>query len=333
MGPKARKQSRAKPQQSRNDTENARHGILRTAIIAFGLLGLAVASSSVSQLALSPVYGSIPASIHHRRLQVTTVILALATQVCYHSYLNARRHLWTPYIPVIALVLPVTQSFLFKKSAMFGPSRGPILTEVCTSVPLLYSSILAAIAGLPRIGNIYSEWIKVFSVGVLSLIIIFLESVSWNFISSYIGRTAILSRYGLQYMIAAFYAMLLPSKQLGVAVLLLLYPLSQSSHLPLKHTTAVLNQTLQSQGFSLVARQESLTGYISVLENTKDGFRAMRCDHSLLGGEWIDQHRASRSQLGEPIYSCFVMLEAVRLVETASSKGSAPDVGKQALVM
>ena len=328
-----RKQSRTKPQRSRIVTENARRVQLRTAITAIGLLGLAVASSFASQLALSPVYGSIPASIYHQRLAVTTALLAVATQGWYRSYLNAHRYLWIPYIPTIALVLPVTQSLLFRKSAMFGPSLGPILTEICTFVPLLYSSILAAIAGLPRIESIYSEWIKTSSVGVVSLIIIIYESVLWNFISSYVGRTITLSRYGQQYLIAALYAILLPSKQLAVAILLLLYPLSQTSHLPLKRTTAVLNKTLQSQGFSLVARQESLTGYISVLENTKDGFRAMRCDHSLLGGEWIDQDRASRSQLGEPIYSCFVMLEAVRLVQADLIEMAAQNRQKQALVM
>jgi hypothetical protein len=55
----------------------------------------------------------------------------------------------------------------------------------------------------------------------------------------------------------------------------------------------------------------------------------MRCDHSLLGGEWLS--RSDRNSiLAEPIYGVFVMLEAVRLVEV---KKSVPDSEAKALVM
>ncbi len=65
-------------------------------------------------------------------------------------------------------------------------------------------------------------------------------------------------------------------------------------------------------------RQESLTGYISVVESVDQGFRVMRCDHSLLGGEWvkfIGTGQFKGNQVAEPIYGVFAMLEAVRLVE------------------
>jgi hypothetical protein len=65
-------------------------------------------------------------------------------------------------------------------------------------------------------------------------------------------------------------------------------------------------------GWSLIDRQESLTGYISIIESAEKGFRVMRCDHSLLGGEWL---ASTRHRLAEPIYGVFVMLEAVRLIE------------------
>ena len=336
MDPKAHKPTRTKSQKPKVDDNGLSmgHELSRATIKAFVLLGLAVASSSISQLALSPVYGSIPASIYHQRLVVTSVLLAIATQSWFQVYLTDRIHLWTPYIPVIALVLPINQTFLLKRSARFGPSLGPILTEICTIVPILYVSVLAAIVGLRRVKGTYSEWIKASSAGIVSFIIIIIVQSMWStLISRSIGRSLILSRSGLQYVIAAFFAICFPSKQLGLAIVLLLYPLSQNSHLPLEYTTTMLNRTLQTHGFSLVARQESSTGYISVLENMNDGFRVMRCDHSLLGGEWIDHHRVSRSQLGEPVYSCFVMLEAVRLVEADSNKVPTPDNEKHALVM
>jgi len=80
--------------------------------------------------------------------------------------------------------------------------------------------------------------------------------------------------------------------------------------------------------WNLLARTESLTGYISIIESRQQGFRVMRCDHSLLGGEWLA--RSERNILAEPIYGVFVMLEAVRLVEV---KTSVPDSEAKALVM
>ena len=90
---------------------------------------------------------------------------------------------------------------------------------------------------------------------------------------------------------------------------------------------------LEREGYALLARQESVTGYISVLDNVKEGFRVMRCDHSLLGGEWLKQEAGSI--LREPVYAIFVMLEAVRLVETVGMKRAPAkaDVNKNALVM
>lgn len=331
------KQTKAISQKSKVDddasTKNKKSRIPRAKTKAIGLLALAVVSASTSQLALSPIYGSIPAKIYHGWLATTAAMLALVTQVYYRSYLIARWQLWMPYIPIIALLSPIIQTFLFRKSALMGPSLGPLITEICTFVPLQFSSILAALAGLSTVQSIYSERTTTFVALGMAFAGFIIQSFMWELILHNIGTYFVLSRFGLQYVIAALYAMLLPSKQVAIAIILLLYPLTQHTYLPLAHTTAMLNQTLHSQGFSLIARQESLTGYISVLENTNEGFRAMRCDHSLLGGEWINQHGSSLSRLGEPIYSCFVMLEAVRLVRTHFREYLRLDGEAQALVM
>ena len=219
-----------------------------------------------------------------------------------------------------------------------GPHLGPLLTEICTFVPLLYLSLLAAMSSMHLVAvNIaHDEYAKIAVVSALSYFTVAsMQAVSSAFIGRNIGKSLILTRTALQYLIAALYAMAIPTKQLALAIILLSYPLLQNHHLPVPYTIDSLNQALHSQDFLLVARQESLTGYISVLENVKGGFRAMRCDHSLLGGEWIDRRGAPRSHIGEPIYSCFVMLEAVRLVEieTLGSKMHVLDSHKQALVM
>ena len=153
-------------------------------------------------------------------------------------------------------------------------------------------------------------------------------------IAAWSGTSALFSRFGLQAAIAVLYATLERSvKRLAfVGVIPLLHLIFFNPHLPLTYNTAVLNATLQAEGYSLVARQESLTGYISVLDNIEDGFRAMRCDHSLLGGEWLNKPRDHPSILNEPIYAIFVMLEAVRLVETEFSPAKVGN-DKHALIM
>ena len=341
MAPKAPRRAKEKPRHSSTNRDSSSTSqlpeILRMSLTPLVVLVLAAASSPVSQVGLSPVYGSIPASIHHQRLVATTFLLAVAAQAFYRYHMLALVSANPWCLPTLALISPIVQNLVTTRSTALGPSLGPLLTELCTYFPLLFFSVLSAIVGLCaalRIGS-SGHMTKTTTVSVvLYTMFIAVQSISRIMIEENIGKSLIVTRFGLQYVIAASYAVLLRSRILLMVCLLLLYPLSQNNHLPLRYTAARVNQTLHSQGYSLVARQESLTGYISVLENLDQGFRAMRCDHSLLGGEWIDSHGFSRSELGEPIYSCFVMLEAVRLVECTSCENLLePDWEKQALVM
>ncbi|KAL8856598.1 MAG: hypothetical protein Q9178_006827 [Gyalolechia marmorata] len=134
------------------------------------------------------------------------------------------------------------------------------------------------------------------------------------------------SRLGLYYLFAVPQALVSPSKYLLFALIPMMHSILFSVYIPLPYGTTHLNRTLQDHGYSLVARQESYTGYISVLDNHKDGYRVMRCDHSLLGGEWFPPP-GRETQLREPVYAIFVMLEAVRLVQPDS--GSQVDVHRQ----
>jgi hypothetical protein len=103
-------------------------------------------------------------------------------------------------------------------------------------------------------------------------------------------------------------------------------------HLPLPQLTGVLNSAIQKEGYTMLARQDSSTGYISVLENVDEGYRVMRCDHSLLGGEFTKMPRNYNPAVKDPVYSVFVMLEAVRLVETEKGEPRT-DADSRALVM
>ncbi|MCJ1465536.1 hypothetical protein MMC07_004154 [Pseudocyphellaria aurata] len=345
MGPKSRKptkQSKRGPlQQHQNDISRTpvtsgrtTQKIVQSRLKAAVLLILAAAYSPISQLTLSPVYGSIPSSIQHERLTAATVLLA--------GTLMSRTHapiMWhlISLLPVLAFSIPAIQFFLFQHSNQLGPVYGPLVTEAVTYCPLVFMSVLGSVELIYALRlRIYGEIMMKASVAALSYASFsILKKFSVSLLKRYIGSGLGFTRLGMQVLLSAFYAILLPSRLLLIAVFPLLHMLLWNVHSPLAHTTAVLNSTLKEHNYSLVARQESQTGYISVLDNTKEGFRVMRCDHSLLGGEWIPQQKKSPSQLNEPIYAIFVMLEAVRLVETQSTKNfpSIPDHEKHSLVI
>lgn len=298
------------------------------------LLMLAAASTSISQLCLSPVYGSIPASLHHQKLIISAILLAYAIKFWYQKELAKRLDRRTTYIPVVALVAPPLQSLLFKQSSLLGPLYGPLITETCTYIPIVFLSILSAAIDFDRVGlsRLGKTMHAATSIVLISMAFLFLQKFIIEWMTGYFGRAPIYSRAGIQYAIAAIYVLRFPSRKLYIWGLFLSIPLSTNFHMPLQARITALNETLLGHGYSLLARNESLTGYISVLDNIKDGFRVMRCDHSLLGGEW--RHTPKHYRLREPIYAIFTMLEAIRLVEPEVAQiSSIIDLEKHALVM
>ncbi|KAI9683254.1 MAG: hypothetical protein M1822_006119 [Bathelium mastoideum] len=147
------------------------------------------------------------------------------------------------------------------------------------------------------------------------------------------GSTDIFNRCTLWVAVAGGFALLSRSKIRLLVIPLLLITLLLNPHYPGSRNMARLNRTLQRHGWSVLARKESITGYISVLESTEDGFQVLRCDHSLLGGEWLVTPKLQEEGITrrESVYAVFSMLEAVRLVENkASARG---DDEKSALVI
>lgn len=123
--------------------------------------------------------------------------------------------------------------------------------------------------------------------------------------------------YGRHFVGAIFSCMLTllaPWAVWPLCVPLLLLTFS-NPHILGRSGTTQLNQVLRKEGYEIIDRQESITGYLSVIDNLKDGYRVLRCDHSLLGGEWIRYQDGHSRVLNEPIYAIFVILEAVRLIE------------------
>ncbi len=347
-------------------TNNARNRSLwlyaQLLTTTLAILFLAAMSAESSKLSLTPVYGSIPpvASLNwlrgglerDRRDVAIVVFLSLAKNLFSKQALGFSKKfaIWGFFVPSI-------HSCLHGFSGRLGPLWGPRSTYLLTSVPLsclsvLYLVILIAEAFPLAIfaEGAVTRSMKVFSSTALGTLL--LTSTVYYFLArlkSYLEHTlpisitlrygthAVFSRFGLQTVTAFMYAPLAVSlersKLVFAAILPLLHLVSICPHVPFSYNTNVLNSTLQVEGYSLVARQESLTGYISVLDNVKEGYRVMRCDHSLLGGEYL--RKPWGSQYKEPVYTIFLTLEAVRLLQTEPSESRllATSQHKHALVM
>lgn len=231
-------------------------------------------------------------------------------------------------LPLIAFYIPTVQYFLFNYSNTFGATYGPLITELLTVAPLIVLSASAVGLVLEEFG-VTGRWQS--APGIVSFVFLKIASAwSANIIQSTSGKSVLLSRLSWQVQLAASYALLAPSKLLLYAVPALLHTAILNTHVQSPWATQALNSSLQAEGYKLIARQDSNTGYISVLESVSDQFRVLRCDHSLLGGVWTMQQKGHNPVVGEPVYAIFTMLEAVRLIEAPIS---VPDSEAQALVM
>ncbi|KAJ9261433.1 hypothetical protein DTO021C3_3441 [Paecilomyces variotii] len=280
------------------------------------LLILAAAYSPVSVANLAPVYGGAATKLFHRYGMAVTAILGWFLKERIHEMSRGRI---ARLLPVLAVSIAAVQFLLFKLSSWLGSPFGPVITEAFTYYPLLALSVAASGKLIQYATEIqrYGETLAEHGPLIASYVIFNLaERLSETFISKVIGSGFLLTRYGLQLLIAALYAITIPSKSLLLTIPVLLLNYNSNVHIPTKHTTAVLNERIEPYGFHLIDRRDSLTGYISVLDNLNEGYRVMRADHSLLGGEWTKLPGQYNPRVKDPIYAVFTMLEAVRLVET-----------------
>ncbi|OAL37747.1 hypothetical protein AYO20_02924 [Fonsecaea nubica] len=290
---------------------------------ALQLVLLAALYAPLSQLNLSPVYGDIPAALYHRYGLTASFMLAFAVRGYLPSWV-AR------FITPFCFWIPSIQFILFRFSSTLGNPLGPLITELLTCYPLALLSTYFAMQYLDetfssgRLDSSLGEAVP--SMGLFMLFSV-LHRACKGFVSSLLGRGFLTSRIGMQLVVASLYGMVLPNSFLWPSLPSVAFTMVANPHCSLSRTTEVLNNTLALYNYTLLERKESITGYISVLEDNQRGFRVMRCDHSLLGGQWkLPPSKRVQRRVAEPIYSVFVMLEAVRLVE-----GTSPSPYKTAL--
>ncbi|RXG42111.1 hypothetical protein VDGE_10080 [Verticillium dahliae] len=292
------------------------------------LLILVATYSNVSYLTLSPVYGSIPSSVWHSKVIMGAAFAGWSGNIWLNRALPIKpAHL----LPVIAMWIPTIQFFLFGWSNTFTAHYGPLVTELLTLFPLVAISA-ATVATMLEDADLsfLPQFFAEAGPGIASWLILKLfENLTDGVIQAFIGQAFFTTRIGLELLLGAAYALFAPSNLIVVSLPALYHTAMHNCHVMSPAATVGLNYTLQADNWILLDRKESLTGYISVIESLDKGFRVMRCDHSLLGGEWM-KVRPTDPRVAEPIYGVFVMLEATRLVEVTAP---IPDNEAKALVI
>ncbi|EFX01413.1 spermine spermidine synthase family protein [Grosmannia clavigera kw1407] len=326
------------------------------------LLVLAAVSANASLAALSPVYGAIPAAANHTAVVAAGCFVGWSSNLHLRRLLPhvARRHRntlllrWNAPVlavglPLLAAYLPVAQYLLAGVSTVLTARWGPAITEALTLFPLVAGSAacvateLEAATGIEDVLPRLPSWLTDALPGLGSWVV-FKAAERWTadpvFFTTHLASetaAALDTRVLRQLAIIVAYAVAAPSRLLWYAVPALLHAAVLNVHVaePTAWTLPSANVALQTAAvrlrgadtWVLLDRRESVTGYLAVLENLDQGFRVLRCDHSLLGGEWT---RFPANPVAEPIYGVFVMLEAVRLVDVSAP---VPDADARALVI
>lgn len=314
--PKAAKEVLQQAQQLPTST------IIKNVGRAAALLLIAGIASPISQLNLSPVYGSIPASLHHQRSMTITACAALLARKGLKKFVSVDL---AEYVAVVAYWAPVIQFLLFSHSMDLGVDYGPLIIESLTYFPLLFLSVYAAadlietavLSHFEKHAYLNDTVVPVTSYFAVSTV----AKLGSSLIPGFIGTSIYFTRVGFQMLVASASAFVTPSRVILLAFPAILHTLWANPHHASTHALQIANSTLiANQNYTLLARQESITGYVSVVENFADNaFRLLRCDHSLLGGEWLVTPSAHRKgqRKRESIFAVFVLLEAVRLIEPA----------------
>lgn len=297
------------------------------------LIILAAITSRISQLSLAPVYGSIPSSVNHQAAIAASTLIGWTTQ----WYWRPKNGQLLQFLPLWAVFAPVLTCLSFQFSddlgLVWGPVVGGFLSCHSIIIPLMYAAAMHYDGpNVPQTssGPLAHLFSGVPSLGLFLLLDWFIPGPVTTFISTWSHLTP----FNAHLIIALYTALLLTERRTviiaTIALATVLGLVSPYSSGPI--STSMLESTLNSQNWTLLTRQWSNTGYLSILENVDANYRVMRCDHSLLGGEWqlTPQRRSQGWKISESIYAAFHMLEAVRLMEV---EPKIEDASAQALVI
>ena len=297
------------------------------------MLTLAAISSPISQATLAPVFGAIPSAVNHKQAIIATCILGLLL-----NYVLPKPAAGTvgSYLAAWAFWIPVVQMYLFQYSSVLGPVRGPMLLGFlsCHTIIILASYAAAEASETLHLGARLGRYATpVLATGIGVFHFISFEGLFQNILPGLTTLSQAFTPVKMQLLVATTLTYLYPSKLVLLALPAMIHTFFANPHFDSMRTMEVLNTSLAAHNWTILDRRWSNTGYISVLESLDMQYRVMRCDHSLLGGEWLltDERRKNEGWVvDESIYSVFEMLEAVRLIENSQQT---PDVMARALVV
>lgn len=295
------------------------------------LLVLTGVSSTVFQLPLSPSHGSIPPEQYRNEVTVVFVTLTLVLRTLHPPgpFLDLSRTAFAlsclvTWTPLIQFALAPTARFAgpalsaaFITAVTFGPMVALAVNEMASKLEVHIAFPGPRSASTVVLGLIAAAMLTIAS------------SLSDICVPALVNLHPLLTRPMLPFFIPPLMMLFISSSGLlWLAALLYLLSWPLIPHTSFAILSSRSDRSLNDIGYRILRREESLTGYLSVVENRRAGYRALRCDHSLLGGEWIpnlgswpggEGHDGPTGLVGEPVYAVFVMLEAIRLVRDATT--------------
>lgn len=310
----------------------------RTIAFALSLLAIAALNSPVSQKSLAPVFGAIPAAVNHTQAITATVLLGYVWRAFLKPTYNTDI---LPYLALFAFWMPSIQNYFVKYSAKLGPIAGPILLGFLSCHTVIIACAYSAGQALEvfdlqsKLGNIAGVALPAIALDLLYCrpLEFFLAHYALPYLQ---GLYDAFTPVNLQLLEAASVALVSPTKPwwlLSLAIPAIAQAFLVNPHFSGPYNLSIVNRDLSAYDWKLLDRAWSNTGYLSVLENEAENYRVLRCDHSLLGGEWLlteDRKMRQGWKVNEPIYSVFSMLEAVRLMKIEPPLS---DTNAQALVI
>lgn len=271
--------------------------------------------SYVSQIILHPVYGDVGTALHHYNVVFT--IAAGTSLATFFGFDRLPARNWKG-VAVVLIAAPVLLPAVFEFSGQWGPIWGPILTQAIMTWPcVFFASHDIAVPAKPKkfsavflALSIATGFIIVLGVSETRIFVPLLQpgiGIFWSRFSLllYIGLFALLMGRRDWLMLAAI---------IPIALIVLNRP----------HVTTGVNPRLLARlppDFTYLDRRESITGMITVIENSDLGYRVLRCDHSLLGGLWVGMKKKEgfteeeAVNQADSVYSAFLLQEAIRLVQ------------------
>lgn len=303
-----------------------------TILYSISLLTLAAAVFPLSRLLLTPTYGELQVSAKGSNAHTT-----LLSFVLYQIIVDSKLPL---FAPLLAWSLPlIQQSYPLPDHVLKGAGVEYVLSLIAEYTAVTLTALLISWAflnlqtslGLARCFKLTDARHILSAVAIFGYHFVAEKAITAFLPLHFANGHFLTSRVSLYWGVCAAITLHFPGRNALIVLVVLLsmlafwpsYILSGRllTSLPTEYVLQRANMVLEPHGWKILERGEGVTGYVSVLENTALDYRLLRCDHSLLGGEWLltEQRRLREGWTNEePVFGVFEMLEAVRLVTGVS---------------